>query len=598
MMAEENDKTPGESLPQIPSEILSEIGADACFTATPLVRSRAPSPSTTRTNDLFNEDPTFIQNQIAIQRSSSTTKEHASALTRQLSLKSNGSHDLIATPTVIANIISAEEDRGRGRAASGSSLIQATNKCTLSKSSSNRSEKSAKSVRSVHAVGSYPLGCLRLHSPSPTPTSTRNQPDVSLKSGDVFIVRDVPAGSLIGYDTIAFTVKVNESFDGVKDIPPGVHFIWGGSNTSSLRNGFWIVSSSRASEEYGTIHVRRWDKESEVIEEEVSKAEIRIQKEGLSEIFDKLQPYMISTPSATAVALAQQAAQPTQFAAKDPNLWLRLVSSVTGSLLNRITGNKGWNNWQVCSVHDHLHKTPSGSNPEITMDYRDEVLRFTIPQYKRTFSDESLGRARTEQAMDSTSHILKIISKNCSHENADEIVGEIQFCFITGMLLGNVACMEQWTHVVKMVFGAYDLVLQMPDFFRKFIEAVHAQFIYDDEGLEGSILDYEPSLSDDLKLILTKFKARLNEMLLELGAKITCEQSAVGKAFGELETLLWKWDWDLRANYVRSGKYQLEDGQWIDAELKDFQAEDERGEFAPVMVELDDDGREKGLIHF
>lgn len=597
-MADESEKPPGESLTQIPPEILYEMGSDSCFTATPIVRSRAPSLSSKTNNDLFNEDPTFIQNQIVIQRSSSTTKEHACALTRQMSIKSNGSQDFVATPTVIANILSAEEDRGRGCADSPSSIVQATKKCSLSKSPSNRSEKSAKSVRSVHAVGSYPLGCLRVHSPSPTPTSTKNQPDVLLKSGDVFIVRDVPGGSLIGYDTISFTVKENMHFDGIKDIPPGIHFFWGGSNKSSLRNGFWFVSSSRASEEYGTIHVRRWDKENEVVEEEVSKAEIRIQKEGISEIFDKLQPYMISTPSATATAPTQQPAQSSKIAARDSNLWLRLVSSVTGALLDRITGNKGWNNWQVCSVHDHVHKTLSGDNPEITMDYRDEVLRFTFPQYKRTFSDESLGRARTEQAMDSTSHILKIIRKNCSHENPDEIIGEIQFCFITGMLLGNVACMEQWTHVVKMVFGAYDLVLQMPDFFRKFIEAVHAQLIYDDEGLEGSILDYETSLSDDLKLILTKFKARLNEMLLELGSNITCEQSAVGKAFGELETWLWKWDWDLRANYVRSGKYQLEDGQWIDVELKDFQAEDERGEFAPVMVELDDDGHEKGLINF
>jgi hypothetical protein len=34
----------------------------------------------------------------------------------------------------------------------------------------------------------------------------------------------------------------------------------------------------------------------------------------------------------------------------------------------------------------------------------------------------------------------------------------------------------------------------------------------------------------------------------------------------------------------------------VDAELKDFEAEDERGEFAPQVVELDDDGRERDLI--
>jgi A1 cistron-splicing factor AAR2 len=34
----------------------------------------------------------------------------------------------------------------------------------------------------------------------------------------------------------------------------------------------------------------------------------------------------------------------------------------------------------------------------------------------------------------------------------------------------------------------------------------------------------------------------------------------------------------------------------VDAELKDFEAEDERGEYAPTIVELDDNGREKGLF--
>jgi len=43
---------------------------------------------------------------------------------------------------------------------------------------------------------------------------------------------------------------------------------------------------------------------------------------------------------------------------------------------------------------------------------------------------------------------------------------------------------------------------------------------------------------------------------------------------------------------------RLEDGEWVDAELQDFQDEDERGEWAPALVELDENGREKGLISF
>ena len=165
------------------------------------------------------------------------------------------------------------------------------------------------------------------------------------------------------------------------------------------------------------------------------------------------------------------------------------------------------------------------------------------------------------------------------------------------MLLGNAACMEHWGHVVKIVFRAFRLVLELPDFYRKFLQAVCAQLMFDEARLDTSILDFDPDLRDDLKLLLITFKSRLSEQLLAEGSRLTDEQNEVGKAFDELETYLWKWGWDLRKNYVRSGKVQLEDGEMVDAELKDFQAEDERGEYAPVVVELED-GREKDLISF
>lgn len=158
--------------------------------------------------------------------------------------------------------------------------------------------------------------------------------------------------------------------------------------------------------------------------------------------------------------------------------------------------------------------------------------------------------------------------------------------------------MEHWAYIVKLLFKAFRLVLDNPKFFRKVIDTVHAQLIYDDQGFDSSIFDHDSDLRDELKILLTTFKSRLNELLLTQGAGLTDEQSAVGRAFEELESWLWRWNWDLRGNYVRSGKIQLEDGEYVDAELKDFEAEDERGEFAPVVVDIDEDGRERGLIRF
>ncbi|EHK99553.1 hypothetical protein M7I_4564 [Glarea lozoyensis 74030] len=566
---------------------------EEAFTATPLTQVEA-SPQKVADN------PTFMQNQIAIQRNPSTAREHASALTRQLSTKSSN-HDVTAISgftkrlSETSNQHKLEEERGVQSEESEESYTNAlngtTSQCLLTKSPS---ERSTRSVRSVHAVGSYPLGSLRVHLPSPTRSVGGGRPDERLKSGDVLIVRDVPSGSLFGYDTVGFNVKSDNGskFNGLRDIPPGIHFIWGGSSNTSMRNGFWIVSAKRASDEYGEIHVRRWDKENEVLAEEVSQAEVRIQRESLPEIFDKLHPYMLPhadpntsliTSTATVSTSPSTPTSPTH--GRDPNLWHRLSSCIKGALITRITGKKEWNEWQVSSVHDRQDSTPISHDAKIGDLYGDNVLTFIFPSLQRTFTDESIGRERTEQALDSTSYILNVISNNTSHDDADEIVGEVQFCYVTGMLLGNIACMEQWAHIVKTMFRAFDLVLQMPDFVRKFIEAVHAQFSYDDEGLEGSILDHDPNLSEDLKLVLTTFKARLNEMLLERGSSITKEQTAVGTAFGDLETLLWKWEWDLRADYVRSGKYQTEDGQWIDAELKEFQAEDERGPYSGIKVD-------------
>jgi A1 cistron-splicing factor AAR2 len=529
-------------------------------------------------------DPTFMQNQISIQRSPSTAHLQASALSRQLSVKSNGSSDHATGHSAIAGVlpdIDDQERRGHGRQDSDSSIIEATNNCNLSKSPSTsttrsaRSTRSVKSVRSVHAVGNFPLGSLRVHSPSPTRAQGADAHEC-LKSGDVVVIRDIPAGSLFGYDIRSFTIPNNGTFQGIKDIPSGPHFIWGSSTSSTSRTGFWIMSAKRASAEFGEIHVKRWNSYDECLSEEVSAAEIRIQKESVPEILDKLQEYTITNPSSLNSDKSLDFSNAKQLYEKDSSIWAHLTSSMKGALLTKITGQE-WNHWHVSSSDDY--KSPSMSNlPDDPMDFRrEDVLRFVFPRSTRTFTEDVLGRDRTEQAMDTSSHVKSIIATHCTFEDHDEIIGEMQFCYITGMILGNLACMEQWGHIVKVLFRAFKLVLEMPVFFRRAIEAFHAQLIYDEEGLDSSILDHDPNLSGDLKKLLTIFKSRLTELLLEQGTQLTGDQNAVGKAFAELESWLWKWGWDLRSNYVRSGKVQLEDGEIVDMELADFEDEDERG---------------------
>lgn len=592
----------------------SSIESDAAFHAIP-----NPANAPEGDDHAAKNDPTFMQNQIFIQRSPTTAHSHVSALQRQLSTKSNGSDPGIQAGIagVLANTGEDQELQKRGRVDSDSNLVASASNCSLTKSSStatDKSIKSIKSVRSVHAVGSYPLGSLRVHSPSPT-RKDPNEQHPFLKSGDVVIVRDMSPGALFGCDTMSITIKNTGDFYGIRDMSSGPHFVWGGTNVSSSRSGFWIMSAKRASDELGEIHVKHWNSYDEILQEEISVAEVRIQKEHLPEIFEKLKTYSIAN-AGQSISQAQGVSGKSLLYAKDCNIWRYLTSCMKGPLLSRITGYP-WNRWQVSSNHDCKRPgSGDGRRAEESLEYRkDEVLDFVFPKANRTFSENTVGRERTEQAMDTSAHVMGVVVGRCLYEDSDEIIGELQFCYITGMTLGNAACQEQWANIIKVLFRAYKLALDNPVFFRKVIESVHAQFIYDDGGFEGSILDHDASLESDLKLLLTTFKSRLNELLLAQGANITDNQSEVGKAFEELESWLWKWGWDLRGNYVRSGKIQLEDGEFVDAELKDFEAEDERGkvphpmnesmltflslgEYAPVVVEFDEEGRESGIIRF
>ena len=248
--------------------------SDSAFHATPIITSSHP-----KTGDYPpKNNPTFMQNQISIQRSPSTVKEQASALSRKLSIKSNDSHgsnDANQGHPGITNVLSSipqadeQTERGRPRGSdSPSRIVEAANNCTLSKSSSERSGKSisGKSVRSINAVGTCQLGTLRVYSPSPT-RAPSGETYECLKSGDIVIVRDIPAGSLFGYDTRSLDITQKGQFEGIKNIPPGAHFIWGGSSKSSLRSGFWLMSSKKASDQYGEIIVKRWDRYGEGLEE-------------------------------------------------------------------------------------------------------------------------------------------------------------------------------------------------------------------------------------------------------------------------------------------------------------------------------------------
>lgn len=178
---------------------------------------------------------------------------------------------------------------------------------------------------------------------------------------------------------------------------------------------------------------------------------------------------------------------------------------------------------------------------------KDQVLDFTFPHIDNRRYRKVVGREQAAQAIDTSGHIQAIIRTKCE-DDADEIIGELQFSYLTGICLKNPACVEHWAYIMKMVFQAFLIAVDEPEFFSKFIKAVHAQLIYDEGIKDGSVLDHDPNFKDDFKNILTVFKSRLTDLLLKTGNKLTADQKNVGRAFEDLESWLCRWNWDLRGN--------------------------------------------------
>jgi A1 cistron-splicing factor AAR2 len=492
------------------------------------------------------------------------------------------------------------------------------NSLTKSDSTASAGGQSFRSHISLPVTGAHPYGTLQVHQPKESPLSKEilmkplpdDPPPLEAAEdggegigmdggGDIVLILDLPPAFTVGYDSVSFTTTSH--FHGVREIPPGAHFFWATeTEASSVRSGFWIVASPKAR----NIHVMQWDKFNEALVETASRIEARFQRENIATWYPKLTPYQYRAVNANLKDSLSPRSSPTNEPAftKNTSIWNELTCCVSPVLLKRVTGRQS-GDWTVHTIDRVKGAIILPAEMELDRRIQSVVvgteLAFAFFQTAKTFDIDVIGSARTEQAVDATNHILSLTDNPTSGLTDDDVVGELQFAFIVGMHLGNESCVQQWWYMtLRLVFRAYLLTVKKPRIARLLIRTITAQLVYNDKYLDGSILDYgaEHDHSKELRLALIVYKRRLNELLLSLNSRATEEQAAVGRAFSELESWVWRLGWDIRSDYLRSGKMMLEDGEEVQVELGELEDEDERGEFAAVVVELDEQGREKGLV--
>lgn len=467
---------------------------------------------------------------------------------------------------------------------------------SIARSNSTFSATSGLSHVYIPAIGSYPFGSLHVHR-ADSPLSRQALANAAAHhdmpasapgplGGDVVLVLDLPENFTVGYDSVSFRAR---SFRGVKEIPPGAHFFWASEDDAgSTRTGFWLIADRPEQ-----IHVVQWDRYNDVLGEPASKTEARCQRADVADVLPSLPPYHSPVPRDQLPA----GMAPGLDDLGENGIWARLTTHVTARMLGRVTGSEA-GPWHVHTT-DRVEGTTTLAS-ERELDRHVSVvavnpLAFTFSQADRTYAANSTGAARSEQARDATAYMIGVIDGGETRLTDDDVVGELQLAFLVGMHLGNEGCVLQWWHVVLRVFlRAHSLAGTKPFLAAKFLRALAAQLKYDDTRLEGSVFEFGSGLEKDLRISLTVYKRRLDELLRD---DPSASQLDVGVAFSELEAVVVAgFGWDLGADYVRKGRVMLEDGEEVEVEMDELEAEDERGEFAATVVATDEGGRQVDLV--
>ena len=159
-----------------------------------------------------------------------------------------------------------------------------------------------------------------------------------------------------------------------------------------------------------------------------------------------------------------------------------------------------------------------------------------------------------------------------------ELLGEMQVCFLMALLLANYSCLEQWRRILGLVLTCRDAVRERTDFFVEFLRVLRMQLRHCGD-VEGGLFEISDDGGAFLKGLLKGFKRIVDEVFGFAEDELKREMDVLE------EYLSREWGWEIGDSFLRKGIVQLEDGENVELEMDELEGEDERGEYAPVVVE-------------
>lgn len=211
---------------------------------------------------------------------------------------------------------------------------------------------------------------------------------------------------------------------------------------------------------------------------------------------------------------------------------------------------------------------------------------------KRTWREGAVGRERTEAAQDKSWALGDLVFKYSSRVSGEitidertgeaQLLGELQFTFLMVLTMMNFSCLQQWKRLLELILTCRRAILEREAFMSEVLRLLLRQLERCDD-VEGGLFEIDGDEGGHfLRNLLSKIKRSVDEVI----PKGT--ESMVKTELDKLEAWVKEeYDWELRReSIVRRGMLQLEDGEQIEMEMEDNDADEETGEYAPMVVDL------------
>ena len=413
------------------------------------------------------------------------------------------------------------------------------------------------------------------------------------------ILRDLPPKTFVGLDLISFNSSPH--FQGIGHIPPGHHFLYTGTDASlSIRHGHWIHL------DVADTLTGVWNIEDEALRVTgPAKISATSSTPGIldyAELRDASAKVKTDTPSNTTTTFGQPS-------------WSHLVSHISDDLLSRLLDSgtadlagspqpprQPWSLTSLSASQIDTEPIPGLSVSELTSAMHSpstSELHLLPIDISRTFPASSTGRARTTHARDRSwylAHLLDPLSKD-RNIGAGQILGELQFCFVTTLVLANWSTLQGWRRILEVALTCQSALIEIPAFFVEVLRVLMAQVGVWDE-VEGGLFETEITEGGGawLRRLLRRFRSSVKEQggnaegIRELESELSGLESLLGERYG--------WDDMGEGTMLRRGLVQLEDGEQVELSLEGADEEDELGDWAPMVVNLDkyEDGQGQNEI--